>query len=295
MRSPVDTRDPAAVEQEVRSIYAALFPQSGHDIVEQAFAWATQCFAGRHPDYQPIDARYHDFEHTLQGALCLARLLHGRQAAGATPALTPRAFELGLLAILFHDTGYLKRRGDTEGTGAKYTAVHVGRSAAVAKAYLEARGFAGAEVLAVQNMISCTGINADLAAIPFQGELERTVGYALGTADLLGQMAARDYVEKLPVLFGEFAEAARHATAGSAHLFAFGSAEELMRKTPAFWESYVLPKVNGQFRRLYAFLSDPYPDGPNDYLQRIEANMERLRRPDRAGGSTGGGVGAFPA
>jgi len=36
--------------------------------------------------------------------------------AAGQPPLTPHMFELGLLAILFHDTGYLKRRGDNEGT-----------------------------------------------------------------------------------------------------------------------------------------------------------------------------------
>jgi hypothetical protein len=292
MLGPVDTRDPIAVENEVHSIYAALFPEAGRGFVPLAFDWAARCFAGRHPDYQPIDACYHDFEHTLQGTLCLARLLRGRHTAGATPTLTLRAFELGLLAILFHDTGYLKRRGDTEGTGAKYTAVHVDRSAAFAREFLEPQGVADAELLAVENMIHCTGINTDLQAIRFQSELERTIGYALGTADLLGQMAAGDYVEKLPVLFGEFAEAARHAPASSAHLFAFGSAEELMRKTPAFWEKYVLPKVDGEFRRLYTFLNDPYPDGPNEYLQSIWANIARLsRRPVDADGVAGSGSG----
>ena len=57
-------------------------------------------------------------------------------------------------------------------------------------------------------MIFCTGINAALDKIPFQSEAEKIVGFALGTADLLGQMAADDYVEKLPVLYAEFAEAA---------------------------------------------------------------------------------------
>ena len=30
---------------------------------------------------------------------------------------------------------------------------------------------------------------------------------------------------------------------------------------------------------LYRFLSDPYPAGPNWYLERIEANMEKIRNP----------------
>ena len=54
-----------------------------------AFGWAARVLrAARHPDYLPIDARYHDLEHTMQGALCLARLLQGRHARRPSPALT---------------------------------------------------------------------------------------------------------------------------------------------------------------------------------------------------------------
>lgn len=278
MSRAIDTRDAAAVEDEVHSIYATLYPGTPGDFVRQAFGWATRCFAGGHPDYLPIDARYHDLEHTMQGTLCLARLMRGLHVAGDAAVQRVRAFELGIVAMLFHDTGYLKERSDTEGTGAKYTAVHVGRSATFAERFLARRGFTLAEVRAVGNMINCTGISTDLQAIAFQSEQERTLGYALGTSDLLGQMAAPDYIEKLPVLYQEFAEAARNAPAGSAHLFAYKSAEELMRNTPVFWEKYVLPKINGDFRGLYRFLNDPYPDGPNDYLRRIEVNIARLRQ-----------------
>jgi hypothetical protein len=287
MFSPVDTRDPIAVESEVLSIYTGLFPRGERAFVPRAFEWAAECFAGRYQDYGPIDARYHDFEHTLQGTLCLVRLLRGRHAAGAVPVLTVKELELGLLAILFHDTGYLKRRNDSEGTGAKYTASHVMRSTAFAKGFLAARGFADADVLAVQNMINCTGINVDLQAIRFQSELERTVGFAIGTADLVGQMAADDYLEKLPVLFQEFSEATRFDAANLPRNFAFESAEELMRKTPAFWENYVQPKINRDFGRLYTFLNDPYPDGPNPYLQWIEANMARIRKAASRSSSAG--------
>jgi len=278
MLTPVDTRDPVAVENAVQSIYTTLFPEAERAFVPRVFEWATRCFGGNFADYQPIDVRYHDFEHTLQGTLCMTRLLQGRHRAKVEPVLTVKAFELGVLGILFHDTGYLKRRDDLEGTGAKYTAIHVDRSAAFAEEFLVPEGFAGTDVLAVQNMIHCTGINTDLRAIPFQSELERAVGYALGTADLLGQMAAPDYVEKLPVLFAEFAEAARYATGGAARALTFDSAEALMRNTPAFWERYVRPKIDGDFLRLYTFLSDPYPVGPNFYTQRIEEHMARLRQ-----------------
>ena len=55
------------------------------------------------------------------------------------------------------------------------------------------------------------------------------------------------------------------------------SADDLMRNTPVFWEKYVQPRINEDFRGLYKFLNDPYPGGPNHYVERIEANLTRLR------------------
>ncbi|MHB8522397.1 MAG: hypothetical protein ACYDH9_16775 [Limisphaerales bacterium] len=278
MYPSVDTRHPSEVELEVQRAYRAMFPGGDRYLVSQAFDWAVECFGGRYRDYQAIDARYHDFEHTLQGTLCMARLLHGRHRAAAQPVLTQRMFEVGVLAILLHDTGYLKKRDDTEGTGAKYTLIHVSRSAEFADQLLSEKGFSHAEITTVQHMIRCTGVNVDLDSIPFPGELERTVGYALGTADLLGQMAAEDYIPKLPVLYSEFAESSRYNAGQMTSVGGFASAEDLMQKTPGFWEKFVLPKINQSFRGLYQFLNFPYPDGPNYYLTRIEANMERLRQ-----------------
>jgi hypothetical protein len=273
----VDTRDLPAVEGEVAGIFASLFPEAESAFIPRAFNWADQWFNGRYPGYQAIDARYHDLEHTLQGTLCLARLLRGRHFAGANPVLTPVMFELGLLAILAHDTGYLKRTEDTEGTGAKYTLTHVRRSGEFAAKFYAAQGYSAADINAVQSMIRCTGVNADLKAIPFGSELERIVGYALGTADLLGQMAASDYVDKLPVLYAEFAEAARFNGPAAAKSIQFASATEMMCNSPVFWEKYAWPKIDGDFGSLHRYLTDPFPDGPNYYLDRIEANVARLR------------------
>lgn len=337
----VDTRDAAAVAAEALAVYRALFPGTGNRLeagfrtggdgdgqmgtqgtaslpgvglrtgegggaIERFFAWATDCFQGRMEGYLAVDTQYHDFEHTLQGTLCLARLLHGRAMAGAEPRLTAAQFELAMLAILLHDSGYLKVTGDTAGSGAKYTAVHVQRSGEFAGQLMGRHGFAEAEIRAVQNMIHCTGMNATLDRIPFQAEWERIAGSALASADFLGQMAAPDYVDKLPVLYAEFAEAARFETGdggqtidrdgglgqtalpaegkrgrgtrggGRGRLMRFESAEELIRRTPGFWRDYVKPKLDRDFGGLYRSLNRPWPDGPNEYLQAVEGNLGRL-------------------
>ena len=276
----VNTRDPSSVEGEVQAAYAEMFPDGDHEFIRTIFGWVLSWFSGNYGDYQAIDVQYHNLEHTLQGILCMAQLLRGRhRRQQAQPRLTQRIVELGLLAMLTHDTGYLKKRGDIEGTGAKYTLTHVDRSIDFAGDLMRANDFPAAEILAVQNMVRCTGVNVKLDTVQFHDPQERLAGFALGTADLLGQMAAADYVEKLPILYSELAEAARHNPEGkmSAAGGFFSSAEHLMQMTPLFWENYVRNKIDRDFLGLYRFLNDPYPDGPNAYVSRIESNIARLR------------------
>ena len=278
MTVDIDTKQIADVQTEVQSIYASVFPHGDLEFVPRVFGWAIDCFRGKYKDYQAIDASYHDFRHTLQVTLCMARLLRGRHFVKATPALSQKMFELGILAILMHDTGYLKKRKDTEGTGAKYTLIHVDRSMEFAAGMLREKNVPISEIRSVQNMIRCTGVNVNLGAIPFQSEQERITGFALGTGDLLGQMAALDYIEKLPVLYSEFAEAFHYNAGKMGSEEMFSSVDDLLQKTPAFWEKYVKNKIESDFQGLYRFLNEPYPDGKNVYIERIEENMARLRR-----------------
>jgi hypothetical protein len=278
MNQTISTKAPTVVAHEVQAAFLAMFPQADPLFVPRAFHWAGDYFNGRYTGYQAVDARYHDFEHTLQGALCMSRILRGRHAAGAQPVLPLRMVELGLLAILLHDTGYLKKSGDADGTGAKYTVVHVGRSAEFAAQLLGENGFGAKEISSVQNMICCTGVDALLKLIPFQSEAEKITGLILGAADLLGQMAADDYVEKLPILYAEYAEAARCSPQKGNVVGMFSSAKDLLRKTPDFWDKYVKVKLDRDFGGQQRYLNHPYPDGPNCYMDKIEANMQRLRR-----------------
>ena len=278
MLPTVDTADPRAVATEVQTIYLELYPAGDPSFVSRAFSWATNFFQGRYSDFQPIAMKYHNFEHTLQVTLCMMQLLRGRARAGAEPRLPQRLFELGLLAILFHDIGYLKQRGDISGTGAKYTLVHVLRSAEFAAQLLREHQYPETDITAVRNMINSTGVNLAVETIPFQDDLERLVGFALSTGDLLGQIAAPGYVEKLPLLFEEFSESDRFNKPRRPAIGTFASAEEMMSRTPQFWTGYVLPKITREFQGLFRFLSDPYPDGPNPYLQAAEANIARIQQ-----------------
>lgn len=273
----VDTTDIEAVCAESDRIYRSIYTDADPEFMPRAGRWFQMVFGGEYRDYQPIDAPYHDREHTMQGLLCLVRLLHGRHNAGAEPAVPRRLFELGVVAILLHDTGYLKRAGDTKGTGAKYTLVHVDRSREFADSFLREQGYAPPDVETVTNMIQGTSMNAAPVEIPFATSIERVVGAALATADLMGQMSARDYVERLPQLYAEFTETCRYF-GKRAHRLRYAGPEALIANTPTFWRSYVRPKLEHGCQGMYRYLSNPYPDGDNEYLGRIEANVEKAAR-----------------
>src|ERR1700683_2773409 len=100
MQDPINTRESAAVEAEVQAAYVEMFPSGNREYIPGIFRWVNSWFSGNYRDYVAIDTQYHDLEHTLQGCLCMARLLRRRAAQGQQPAITRRFFELGMLAIL---------------------------------------------------------------------------------------------------------------------------------------------------------------------------------------------------
>ena len=271
----IDTKSPAKVAEVADVLFARLgFRQSAY-LVDRLFQDVTRMFAGKYPGYQAIDMVYHDLEHTLQTTVCLCQILEGRQAARARPLLGRRDCELMLAAMLLHDTGYLKRTGDRQGTGAKYTLVHVRRSGEFARDYLPSLGFSTDEITDVTTAISCTGPTNKLPAVFFRRPEARVIAMIVVTADYLGQMAAAEYVDELPILFREFEEAYDFEGVPAAAR-AFQSAPDLIRKTPAFWDKFVRPMLDDDLERVYRFIA-PSADGTNPYFTAVEHNIARVR------------------
>jgi hypothetical protein len=277
MFPPVDTRNSAAVTQFVEHTFHSMYPGRSLQWLDRLFSEVVAFFAGAHPEYAAIDVRYHDLEHTLQATVCIALILEGRHLAGVEPRVDARHFELAVSAALLHDTGYLRLRSDTQGTGAKYTFCHVVRSCAFAASYLPTLGADDYEVESVLGAISCTGPTTEMGRLRFRHPVERLIGSALATADFLGQMAATDYPDKLEILFDEFRESDDFIRL-PANRRVFQSPGELVERTPAFWEKFVRPKLETDFEGVYRFLSRPYLTGTNSYLEAIEKNVAVIRR-----------------
>lgn len=272
----LDTSDSQAVGQCVAQLFATEFPAEDVSTISPWFAQVQRMFAGQYRNYQAMDTVYHDLDHTLQATLCWAQIILRRQQVKVHPSVSASDFLTGMVAILFHDLGYLKDRKDMVGTGAKFTFVHEQRSCEIAQIYLREVGWSQERIGKVQHLISCTGPRAQIGSIPFADEVEKVLGAAVCTADYLGQMSDAKYVQKLPPLFQEFEEADNYRGVPKEKRL-FQSADEILRKTPGFWQYVVLPKLEVDCLGVYRYLSDPYPDGPNPYVQKIEANIEKIR------------------
>ena len=156
----VDTRDADAVRSEIRAQLIDLYPGADLSLFERTFDLVRAMFEGRFPGFRKIDVFYHDYQHTLQASLCMAELMQGYVLAGAIPAIGPRDVQLGLAAVLLHDSGYLQTDADGEGSGARYTYAHVLRSCAVAASHLPRFGVLFRELSTVMGAIRCTGLPA---------------------------------------------------------------------------------------------------------------------------------------
>jgi hypothetical protein len=200
----VDMNDPHAVMEETRSIVGILFPRFDFSKLDKAFADILLLFSGKIPGYQACNTRYHDLKHTTDALLAMARLIDGAMLARID--LSESSVNVGLIATLFHDTGYIQELSDNTGTGAKYTLVHEERSASFLNRYFASHGYNSTEASDGASIIKCTGLNNKFQEIPFSSNRTELMGKMLGTADLLAQMADRTYLEKLRFLYREFVE-----------------------------------------------------------------------------------------
>ena len=259
----------------VQAVFGDIGAAASFPLLDRLFADVTGMFEGAYPGYQAGDMHYHNFEHTMQATVCLTHILQGRSRSADKPVLAPRDWELAVMAVLMHDSGYLKHTGDDEGTGAKYTFVHERRSCEFARQYLPRMGVTASEIEDICSAIICTGPQSRISQITFHREEARQMAFILVTADYLAQMSAEDYVDKLPVLFREFKEAYDYESVPEAKR-PYHTVRELLEKSPVFWQNYVRPMLDFEAGGVHRYLTTA--GQPNPYLQAVEANIAEIRR-----------------
>lgn len=278
----IRTTDPVAVSAAVLRIYRSLFDGAPAARLERAFRDTTDLYRGRHPEYHACDTGYHDLQHVLDVTLAMARLLDGYQRgrrAGEEP-LTREAFLVGVISALFHDFGYLRRRNDRKHRyGAEYTLVHVTRGSVFLRSYARHLGLEEKYARAAATLVHYTGYERPTETIRIDDTLLRRVGQMLGTADIIAQMSDRCYLEKCrDRLYPEFVLGglAGRRRAGTRQLPVFASGEDLVHKTPAFYQS-AATRLDLQLARSYE-LARSHFGGDNPYIDEMRKNVRYAER-----------------
>jgi hypothetical protein len=276
----VNVEDPVRVRDAVLSLYAARYPGIEPAPLERAFADFQALFEGSYPGYLACDTLYHDMRHTLDMTLAMARLIDGHdRTCAATDRIGPRRAVLGMMIALLHDSGYLRRTCEAGiENGAVFTKTHVSRGADFISAYLPTVGY-GAEAPVAARLVHFTGYEMEIDDIRVEDPKDRLLGCLVGTADLIGQMSDRMYLEKCrEFLYQEFVwgKIARERLPDGHQVVRYASPEDLIIKTPGFYEYVARIRIQKKLGNVDRYAESHF-DGPNLYQSEIDRNMTFLR------------------
>ncbi|MFO7569142.1 MAG: hypothetical protein R6W75_05035 [Smithellaceae bacterium] len=265
----LDFRDNQSILKEIRLVISMV--DAGYDFqrFDIVFADIEKLFHGQFPGYRPCNTYYHDFRHTLLALLAMVRLMHGASLENIT--FSEKELNLGLISALMHDTGYIQSIDDYAGTGAKYTLSHIGRGIIFVQKYFAGNPYFEGDMKEFHDILSCTGAHTMVGADEFSSESIALLGKMMGTADLLGQMADRLYLEKLMLLYSEFEEG---------EVPGFDSEIDLYRKTVSFYNR-TRARFEKEFGGVIRYMQNHFKarwdiDG-NVYEGAIENNINYLK------------------
>ncbi len=265
----VDLSDHQQVFEEVRIITRLIFPSFDFKYMVKVFWDVGTLFRGEYPGYRACNTEYHDIRHTHQVLLGILRLMHGAFISGIR--FSEKEINIGLIGALMHDTGYIQKSSDETGTGAKYTLVHIQRSIGFIQKYFDGNAYFEDSISDFADILNCTGLTTMTPEIKFSSSNVALLGKMLGTADLLGQMSDRLYLEKLLFLYMEFHEAG---------VKGFTSEFNLLEKTIGFYEMTQKRFVNElggvkdyaihHFRERWHIDRDLYIDAINNNIEYLK-------------------------
>lgn len=276
----INVEDPDQVRDAVLALFAARYPGADLAPLRQAFEDVKSLFRGTFPGYLPCDTLYHDLRHTLDMTLAMARLLDGHDRTHVeAERIGARRAMLGVVVALLHDSGYLKRASEAHiENGAVFTKVHVSRSGDFLTRYLPQLGYAE-EAGAAAKLVHFTGYEMDIEDILLHDPKDRLLGCLVGTADLIGQMSDRLYLEKCrEFLYPEFVwgHIARETLADGREIVRYASPDDLMLKTPGFYEYVARARIEKKLGGVDRY-AEAHFDGPSLYQTEIDRNMGFLK------------------
>lgn len=266
----IDASKPNNVLREVKRIFSYHYSPRHFSEVRRCYTLIVDLFQGRFPGYKDCNTEYHNLHHTLDVFLAAARLLDGynlkKKGFSSSSAINL------LQAALFHDAGYIQEDWDKDGTGAKYTMRHVERSVTFLAGHGEVFEISAEAVASISQMIQCTNLSVEIDEMSFISAEGKAAGKILGTADLLGQMADRAYLEKLLFLYYEFKEAG---------IGGYKTEYDIIRKNVDFYEM-TKRRFSNELMRMYRYalyhFRERFNIDRNLYLQAINRHIAYLKK-----------------
>lgn len=242
---------------------------------ERLFKDVKGLFKGNWPDYQACQVGYHTYQHALDVTLAALRMAGGWNKRHPDERISPANLEAMLYAGLFHDTGYIMDKSDTEGRGGKYTFGHTERSKKIATEYMQRCHKSQALIDFVEAIIEVTDFGGRPDLSIFADSRQEVVARMVASADLVAQMADIDYMNRLHDLYSEFVEAydfhgREKLRKQGVHVY--DCFEDLLKETVSFYEKIILPRLE-YLGRMDHYLIAFFGEGRNPYLENIIANL----------------------
>ena len=266
----VDFNNSKAVFSDVKKIFYYHYEKTFFKEIEKCFKQVKSLFEGNYPDYNACNTKYHNLLHTLNIFLTTTRLLDGYNLKENK---LPERLAVNLLkASLLHDTGFIQEKWDIEGTGAKHTQSHVGRSIAFVVKNRGDFAVSKEDVDVISKMIRCTELKDSIKKIPFSSGEEKIAGIILGTADILGQMSDREYLERLLFLYNEMKEAGMHG---------YATEFDMIKVTLKLYEA-VKKRLNNSYNKIYSYAEEHFSRRfnifKNLYIEALEKNIAYIEK-----------------
>ncbi len=262
--------DTGEIQAQVAHIVQSFAP--GHDLarVHDAFGLLDRTFSGQLPGYQQLKTLYHNRSHTNEVVLCTARMLHGLHLAGK--GLDAEYVDAALIGALMHDIGYVMSDEEAQAgsSGAQFTDSHVMRGVDFIRRHLV--DLPGNVLETTVKVIQVTDHRKHPDWVKFESPMQQRAAYATATSDLIGQMANREYLERLLFLYSEFDEA---------KMGGFVDEHDLLEKTTGFYRMMKgrldsdLDGLSGHLTRHFARQTG---QERNFYLESIDRNLGFLER-----------------
>ena len=271
--SLVNLQSPDKVFVEVSRNFKYSYPHDKFIPLRKAFEDFVMLFEGKYPGYRGCTTPYHDIKHSCEVFLAASRIIDGYNIANTENKISSRNAVIMLMAALFHDSGFISEEGAALSDDAKNLLNHEERGVRFIQTYMSGNGFSENETALASRLIEYTDLFSDISAVRCKQDEDHMIGCMLGAADIIGQMAARTYLERLPSLYEEFKDAG---------VTIYKSEYDLLNRTGEFYESTIKKRLKHDFMGTADFTILHFKERENIdcdvYRMSIENQIDYLKR-----------------